>query len=64
MSNGSAPQTPSGLTFVVQLREGAAADGSAGQVEELSTGQVTRFETSEMLIAFLARLRRQTTVDE
>jgi len=48
--------------FVVQFREAtdAASQRFAGRVEHMISGQATRFQSAEELLAFLARVLNAT----
>jgi hypothetical protein len=60
MTKPSANESPLSphRAFVVQLRENADVerDQWVGRVEHITSGQATRFQSSEQLLAFVARV--------
>jgi hypothetical protein len=60
MTKPSANESPLSphRAFVVQLRENADVerDQWVGRVEHVTSGQTTRFQSSEQLLAFVARV--------
>ena len=58
MPGEEAPPLSSRRAFVVQFRIGAGAEPArfTGRVEHMTSGQATRFESVEDLVAFITRV--------